>query len=173
MRIRKGDAARIAIFMSDETDNEAGETGLAPAVQISKNGGTFAATTNSAVEVASGFYYVELTAAETNTAGPLILLAAGTGSNEWREIHEVYDTVLLDVEIERLVDILARRSLASIEASANGDTLGVASLLGAALATLNITTNGNLAEIRKTDASILGTLDITTDAGGSWTGKTL
>ena len=63
---------KLLIKMVDITDGFTEETGLtfaAADVQISKNGGAFANTTNSPSEVAFGTYLLELTATELNTTG--------------------------------------------------------------------------------------------------------
>jgi hypothetical protein len=92
MQILNGSTPRIPVLLVDATDDETAETGLSPTVQLSKNGGTFATTTNTPVEVANGWYYVVLTATETNTDGPLLVRATGTGADEWRDYHQVYTT---------------------------------------------------------------------------------
>jgi hypothetical protein len=97
MLILNGSTPRIPILMVDATDDETAETGLTPTVQISKNGGSFADTSNSAVEVGNGWYYVALTATETNTDGPLLVRATGTGSDEYRDYHQVYTNVAANV----------------------------------------------------------------------------
>lgn len=97
MLILNGSTPRIPILMVDSTDDETAETGLTPTVQISKNGGAFAAATNAAVEVGNGWYYVALTATETNTDGPLLVRATGTGSDEFRDYHQVYTNVAANV----------------------------------------------------------------------------
>lgn len=44
---------------------------LTPSVSLSKAGGSFNASTNAVVEIANGFYYLDLTTTETNTVGDL------------------------------------------------------------------------------------------------------
>lgn len=173
MQIKKGDTPRIVFYMSDAADNETGETGLTPTVTISKNGGAFAAATNAGMEVAGGWYYVDLTATETNTVGSLIFKATGTGANAWQEIHNVAENILTDNEINRIIDMLFRRHLDDVETSTDGDTLDKVSLLGVALLSLNMSVAGTVATIKKTDATTLGTITITVDGSGAWTGKTI
>jgi hypothetical protein len=45
------------------------------------------------VEVGNGWYYVIPTATESNTDGPFMIRATGTGANEWRDYHQVYTAV--------------------------------------------------------------------------------
>lgn len=49
-------------------------------VQISKNGGAFAASTGTKAEIGSGWYSYELSAAETDTVGPLAVTVTGAGA---------------------------------------------------------------------------------------------
>lgn len=91
MIIYKGTTPTIVFLMVDATDDETAEEGLSPSVEISKNGGAFAAITNSVSEISDGWYKVALTSTETNTNGPLIVRATGTGADEWREVHQVID----------------------------------------------------------------------------------
>ena len=63
--LKKGVAVTIPFVMTDSTSH-APVTGKTVTVQVSKDGGTFAASTNAAAEVGSGVYKVGLTATETN-----------------------------------------------------------------------------------------------------------
>jgi hypothetical protein len=96
MLIKNGSTPVIVFLMVDATDDETAETGLSPTVQISKNGGSFAAVTNAVSEIGNGWYKVTLTATETNTDGPLIVRATGSGADEWRDYHQVYTTLAAD-----------------------------------------------------------------------------
>jgi hypothetical protein len=58
-------------------------------VQISKNGADFIASTGVKDEIGSGWYSYQLTAAETDTAGPLALKIIGTGTIQQNLIYEV------------------------------------------------------------------------------------
>jgi hypothetical protein len=77
---------RYKFFMISTSDANTAITGITPSVQLSVNGGSFAASTNSAVEVGLGEYYVELTDAELGTAGPVGLVITGTGAVTWRDV---------------------------------------------------------------------------------------
>lgn len=67
---------RMPIRMVDLTDGYTPETGLTITTEISLNGGAFAATVNSFVEVSDGEYYVELDTTEVATAGRYRLKAS-------------------------------------------------------------------------------------------------
>ena len=84
--IANGSTPVMVFLMVSTDDGTTAVTGITPAVQISKNGGAFAAATNSVTEIANGWYKVTLTATETNTNGPLIVRATGTGAIEWRDV---------------------------------------------------------------------------------------
>ncbi len=89
MQITSGTTPKVPILLVSTADDKTAVTGAALTVQLSKNGGAFAAATNAAAEIGSGWYVVTLTATETNTVGPLILRATATGADEWRDYHQV------------------------------------------------------------------------------------
>ena len=76
--VTKGVAGKINFKMVDET-TYIPLAGLTVTTEISVDGGAFAATTNSAAEISDGWYYIELTAAETNY-DEVVLKATATGA---------------------------------------------------------------------------------------------
>jgi hypothetical protein len=64
----------------DSGDNKTPETGLTPTVQVMQDGGTFAASTNAAVEDTVGWYHITFTAAEMN-ADVIVVKVTATGAN--------------------------------------------------------------------------------------------
>jgi hypothetical protein len=66
-------------------------TGLDDAfsLSVSKNGGAFAAGTGDKAEVGSGWYSYELTAAETDTAGPLAIKVTADGVVQQNLVYQV------------------------------------------------------------------------------------
>lgn len=173
MRLRQNEAVRLAFFLSDEDDNESPETSVTPTVSVSKNGAAFAATTSSAVEIGDGWYYVDLATTETNTVGPLILKASGSGTNVWLSDYRVCSDLLTTSEIEKIADITLRRNIGSVEVSANGDALTPKSILGMALLTTNSDVSGTTITIKKTDGNALGDITISVDGNGTYIGKTV
>ena len=89
MQITSGTTPKIPLLMVAASDDKTAVTGATVTVQISKNGGAFAGTTNPASELSNGWYVVTLTALETGTAGPLIVRATATSADEWRDYHQV------------------------------------------------------------------------------------
>lgn len=89
MQITSGTTPKIPILLVSTADDKTAVTSATVTVQLSKNGGAFAASTNSASEISNGWYVLTLTATETNTAGPLLVRATATGANEWRDYHQV------------------------------------------------------------------------------------
>lgn len=184
MLIENGSTPVLMFLMVDATDRSTAETGLSPTVYISKAGGAFAATTNSATEVSVGWYKVTLTATETNTDGELALYATGTGAATWREKHQVYTSLtvvlasgetvnLASGEHEAIADTTLRRNTANIEASSNGDTLNVASLYGLMQKFFEAAITGATVTINKTDGTTeLGTQTVETNANGQVTSVT-
>jgi hypothetical protein len=74
MRLLKQSTARnVMVFMVDETDHVTGLAGLTLAIDLSKDGGGFAAISPTVTEVDVGWYKVALTASHTDTLGDLVL----------------------------------------------------------------------------------------------------
>lgn len=89
MQITSGTTPTIVFLLVSTADDKTAVTGATPTVQISKAGGAFATTSNSAAEISNGWYKVALTAGETGSTGALALRATATGADEWRDIHQV------------------------------------------------------------------------------------
>ncbi len=89
MQITQSTTPTIIFLLVSSADDRTAITGATPTVTISKAGGAFAATSNSAAEIGSGFYKVALTALETGTLGALAVLATATSADPWRDIHQV------------------------------------------------------------------------------------
>lgn len=89
MQITQSSTPTVLFLLVSSLDDKTALTGATPTVTLSKNGGAFSAATNSAVEISAGFYKIALTATETNTVGPLALIATATNADVWRDIHEV------------------------------------------------------------------------------------
>ena len=80
----------ITFLMVSSSNHIDGVTGLTPAVEISKNGGVFAAPAGAVSEVAHGIYKLTPTAADTNTPGSLFLHARQLFAKEY-EIDRILD----------------------------------------------------------------------------------
>ena len=63
-------------------------TGAAPTVTISKDGGAFASATNTPAEIGNGYYYVDLTTAETTVTNNVIIRATATGAQPTAVVWE-------------------------------------------------------------------------------------
>ena len=187
--ILNGSTPTIVALMVAATDKSTAQTGLdpVPTAYISKNGGAFAATTNAFTEIGGGgygWYALQLTAAETDTDGPLIVVAWADGTAVWRDVFQVYTTVpaamasgetvdLATGEHEAIADTTLRRNTANIEASSDGDTLSVASLYGLMQKFFEAAITGATVTINKADgATELGTQTVETNASGQVTSVT-
>lgn len=81
---------RFPLHLVDETDGltpETGEAGGQP--QISKNGAAFANTSATLVAIGNGAYYVELTMAELNTTGFIIVRYKSANTAEFQAAAQV------------------------------------------------------------------------------------
>lgn len=126
MQITNATTPTLVFLLVSSTDDKTAVTGLTPTVQISKNGGAFADTTNAASEIANGWYKVALTATETNTDGAMILRATGTGADEWRDVHEV--------AASRPANVVSIANNAITAAAIATDAIGAAELASDAVA---------------------------------------
>lgn len=63
-------------------------TGASPTVTISKDGAAFASATNSPAEIGNGYYYVDLTTAETTVTNNVIVRATATGAQPTAVVWE-------------------------------------------------------------------------------------
>jgi len=80
---KKGVAySNFSTFIVLSSDSKTPGTGLTITGQIQKDGGSFAALTNSITEIALGFYRVDLTAAEMTAADTINLVFSATGADD-------------------------------------------------------------------------------------------
>lgn len=87
----------LFFFMGSTADPLAGVTGLtggsAPAVKITKLGGSAVTPSGAISEVDAtnhpGWYKVAADAGDSDTLGPLLLSATGTGAKPWHDVFEV------------------------------------------------------------------------------------
>ncbi|MEZ4558744.1 MAG: hypothetical protein R3A10_07920 [Caldilineaceae bacterium] len=181
--ILNGSTPTIVALMVAATDKSTAQTGLdpVPTAYISKNGGAFAATTNAFTEIGGGgygWYALQLTAEETGTDGPLIVVAWADGTAVWRDVFQVYTTVpaamasgetvdLATGEHNKIADHVWRRHTDAIEASSNGDSLQFKSPIGAiAKFVHDIVRTGGTLYIKTSDGSTLGTQTADYDPAG-------
>lgn len=86
----------------DSTDGYTAETGVSPAVKLSKNGQALAAKNDVTTPVhdADGYYNCELDATDTNTVGTLVLTVVGSSTSlpvrhEYQVVEEaIYDSLI-------------------------------------------------------------------------------
>jgi hypothetical protein len=88
--IKQSTTSRPLVFiLIDSADHISPITGLAPDVQISKNGSSFAAPAGVITELGLGWYKVAGNATDTGTLGPLLLHATATGADPTDAAYEV------------------------------------------------------------------------------------
>src|SRR5438477_7250561 len=78
-RIPQSATLRVLLYAVLSVDHYTPATGKTIAVTISKNGGAFSnpsGGTTNAVEIGSGWYYVDLSNTDTGSLGPLVVLGA-------------------------------------------------------------------------------------------------
>jgi len=73
--------SNFEFLMVDSADHVSPKTGLTVTAQISKDGGSFAACTNSVTEVGNGVYKINLTQTEMN-ADVITLIFTASGANQ-------------------------------------------------------------------------------------------
>jgi hypothetical protein len=82
-------AQLITFVILDTSGDELAGLGNAFALELSKNGGAFAAGVGTKAEIGSGWYSYELTASETDTSGPLSIVVTGTGADQLNLSYEI------------------------------------------------------------------------------------
>lgn len=184
MILEQSATATIVFLMVDATDLVTAETGLSPAVQISKNGGAFAASTNSASEIGNGWYSVALTATETGTVGPLIVRVTDATSAEWREYHQVSAGLPTDTSActvtgidaatgNEIADRVIGRTVTNVRSSSDRDTWSAGAerytIVGAILATAgkNVASAGTLTTYQEDETTSGFTRPLTTVSAGT------
>ena len=78
---------RIPFILLSTTDGSP-LTGASPTVTISKDGAAFTAATNSPAEIGNGYYYIDLTAAETTVTYNVVIRATATGAQPTAVVWE-------------------------------------------------------------------------------------
>ena len=78
---------RIPFILLSTTDGSP-ITGATPSVTISKDGGAFTAATNSPSEIGNGYYYINLTDAETTVTYNVVIRATATGAQPTAVVWE-------------------------------------------------------------------------------------
>jgi hypothetical protein len=117
----------LVFLMIQSADHISGATGLSPTVTLSKAGGSFAGPSGSVTEIANGWYRVAGNATDSNTLGPLILHASGTGADP---VDMLFEVVAHDVQDAVRLGLSA---LPNAAANANGG-LPILSSSGSTLA---------------------------------------
>lgn len=80
---------KLVFVMIDSGGTEVAGLGTAFTVQISKNGGAFAASAGTKTEISNGWYTYTLTATETNTLGPLAVKITHASTAQQNLIFQV------------------------------------------------------------------------------------
>lgn len=91
-RIPQSATIRVPLKAYLSSDHASDATGKTLAVTISKNGAAFgnpSAGATNATEIANGWYYVDLSTTDTGTAGPLIVRATGTATDNVETAYNV------------------------------------------------------------------------------------
>jgi hypothetical protein len=93
-RLPQSVAVRRVLKAYLTSDHVSAATGKTVAVTISKNGGAFAnpsAGATNATEIGSGWYYVDLSTADTGTKGPLVIRGTAAATDDVEIVHQVVD----------------------------------------------------------------------------------
>jgi hypothetical protein len=134
--IYKSTAFPLLFKMVDATDGITPELGLTVTVQISKNGSSFDVPAGAISEIGEGWYQVAGNAVDTDSLGPLILIAAAAGARTAEEVYHVARPIQLQqpaqlvpyqstgIILFRLSGLAA--SLPTVTLSKNGNTLFLA-----------------------------------------------
>lgn len=83
---------RIPFILLSTTDGSP-LTGATPIVTISKDGAAFTSATNTPAEISNGYYYVDLTTAETTVTNNVIVRATATGAQPTAVVWDPEPTI--------------------------------------------------------------------------------
>jgi hypothetical protein len=130
-RIPQSATLRVPLYAVLASDHVSAGTGLTLAITISKNGGAFSnpsAGATNAVAIASGWYYVDLSATDTGTLGPLIVLGSAGTADPVTIAYNVVDAANgglsnLDVTVSSRATAASISALVIPSAAANADAL--------------------------------------------------
>jgi hypothetical protein len=89
MLLKQSTTRDVMFYMVQSADDKSGLTGATVTVNISKNGGAFAAAAGAVSEVANGWYKVALTTADSNTLGDLAFRCTATSANDTDFVRQV------------------------------------------------------------------------------------
>lgn len=92
--LKRNQPQNITFVMVDAAGGEVEALGTTFSVEISKNGGAFAGGAGTKAEIGSGWYVYELTAGETDTAGPLSVRVNGAGCQQQNLWYAVENLIL-------------------------------------------------------------------------------
>ena len=119
MSYQKSTEQTIMFKMVDSTDFATPVTSASPVIEISKDAGAFAASTNSAVEVSDGWYKITLTAAEMD-AEEIIIKATAAGAAQSDRVVSTESITSAVTEIKGTGFVESTHSLASRPLSSGG-----------------------------------------------------
>jgi hypothetical protein len=117
----------IPFLLVSSTDHVTPVTGAGPTVNISKNGGAFAAAAGVVTEVGNGWYQLAGHAGDRSTLGVLLIQATATGADPANDSYDVVPWNPFDASLG-LANLDAPVSSRSIYAGA--DTPGTTTLVG-------------------------------------------
>jgi hypothetical protein len=93
-RIPQSKTLRVPLKVFLSSDHVSVATGKTVAITVSKNGAAFgnpSAGATNATELSAGWYYVDLSTADTGTQGPLIIRGTNAASDDAEAVYDVVD----------------------------------------------------------------------------------
>lgn len=123
----------MQIFMADSTDGKTGLTGLTVTVELSKNGGAFAAAAGAVTEIGYGWYALAGNATDRDTLGKLALHATATGADASDAEYDIvsYDPYTYGGNLD---DTISSRMAAASYVAPDNATIGAIDAAVTALA---------------------------------------
>ena len=79
----------IPFMMVDSGDHLTPKDGLNPTVQISKNCGSWGTPAGAVSGIGLGWYFIAANNTDSNTLGPLLIHASGSGADLYDGLHEI------------------------------------------------------------------------------------
>ena len=144
---------RIPFILLSTTDGSP-ITGAAPSVTISKDGAAFTTATNSPAEIGNGYYYIDLTTAETTVTSNVIVRATATGAQPTAVVWEPEQAIPTAADNATAVWGASSRTLTNLNIQSELTTYGAAK-------TTDLTGLATSQDITNSQAVIIGAMPTT------------
>lgn len=141
--IKQGTIYNRAFLMVESADHVTGLTGATVTVDLSKNGASLSAAGGSVTEIGNGWYYIALTATDTNTIGDLVFHCTATSGDPTDFADQINSQVFTDLQMNASGRALIADNIQQ-NTALNGFTFLMVTTAGAPATGLTVTAQRSL-----------------------------